>query len=301
MWWRGTGLRFFVVYPFALARCARVTLAGTAATVSALSIAICATAPELVWQGLLVASRHVSTVDLLSALLIGLVLAFVVDPLMEHIRHVLSRHRQPRAAVIGDERNPLFNTCIGFAFALVSVCLHSALTDFVSGPKGHTGADYKGLDAAVRLTTEWAFVPFFVTLAWIGARNRWAKVPLGILAAASPLFAGWLFLWSWQDVVITALPCVSILLLGYPRAFSAEPQFRFAPYAQSIVFVAVIWLAATALVEVVLYYFAIDPFQFNNSLEFWIDARFYFGWALGLLITPFPSSPAVDVAPSAAD
>jgi hypothetical protein len=51
---------------------------------------------------------------------------------------------------------------------------------------------------------------------------------------------------------------------------------------------AVIWLAATALVEVVLYSLAIDPLQFSGFLEFWIDARFYLGWALGLLMTPFP-------------
>jgi hypothetical protein len=26
----------------------------------------------------------------------------------------------------------------------------------------------------------------------------------------------------------------------------------------------------------------------KGFLEFWIDARFYLGWALGLLMTPFP-------------
>jgi hypothetical protein len=280
-------LRSFTVYSSAFARGVRITLTVIAATVSALSIAICAAAPELVWQGLLVASRHVSGADLLSALLIGLVLAFVVDPLMERIRHALSRHRQ-REALISDERKPLFTTCIGVAFALVSVCLHSALTDFVSGPEGHAGANYGELEAAVRLTAEWAFVPFFVTAAWIGVRSRWAKVPLGFLAGVSPLFAGWLFSWSWQDIVITALPCIAILLFGYPHTVNVESQLRFAPYARSVIFVAVVWLVATALAEVVLYSLAIDPFRFNSSLEFWIDSRFYFGWALGLLITPFP-------------
>jgi hypothetical protein len=76
------------VRPSVVARGARAALAGIAATVSALSIAICAAALELVWQGLLLTSRHISRVDLLSALLIGLVLAFLVDPLMERIRYL---------------------------------------------------------------------------------------------------------------------------------------------------------------------------------------------------------------------
>jgi hypothetical protein len=79
------------VRPSVVARGARAALAGIAATVSALSIAICAAALELVWQGLQLASRHISRFDLLSALLIGLVLAFLVDPLMERIRSTLSR------------------------------------------------------------------------------------------------------------------------------------------------------------------------------------------------------------------
>jgi hypothetical protein len=34
-----------------------------------------------------------------------------------------------------------------------------------------------------------------------------------------------------------------------------------------------------------------SPLQFSGFLEFWIDARFYLGWALGLLMTPFPFTP----------
>src|ERR1700727_2834251 len=178
------------VRPSVVARGARAALAGIAATVSALSIAICAASMELVWQGLLLASRHINRVDLLSALLIGLVLAFLVDPLMERIRSALSRGRSQEAASVNNERNPLFRTCIGIAFAFVSVCLHSALASFVSGPEGHAGADWAVLEAAVRLTAAWAWVPFFVPLAWIATRRWWVKVPLGSVAATSPLFVG---------------------------------------------------------------------------------------------------------------
>jgi hypothetical protein len=55
-----------------------------------------------------------------------------------------------------------------------------------------------------------------------------------------------------------------------------------------VIFVATIWLAATALVQGGLHLLAIDLFGFNSHLEFWIDERFYVGWTLGLVMTPFP-------------
>jgi MFS family permease len=276
-----------VVRPSVLKRGGPAALAGMATVVSALSIAICAAAMELLWQGLLLASHHISRVDVLSSLLIGLVLAFLVDPLMDRVRHALPWPRRHEAASAGNERNPLFTMFIGIAFAFVSVCLHSALTSFVAGPHGHAGADSKVLAAAVELTAAWAFVPFFVTLAWVSAGNRWAKVPFGFFAIISPLFAGWLFSWAWQTVLITAVPCILILFLGYWQTLK-ERRRGFSPYARSVICVATIWLAATALVQGVFYLFAIDLFGFNSHLELWIDARFYVGWTLGLVMTPFP-------------
>jgi hypothetical protein len=277
-----------VVRPSVLKRAGPAALAGMSTAVSALSIAICAAAMELLWQGLLLVSHHISRVDVLSSLLVGLVLAFLVDPLMDRIRQALPWHRRHEAASPSSERNPLFTMCIGIAFAFVSVCLHSALTSFVAGPQGHGSADFEALGAAVTLTTAWAFVPFFVTLAWVGAENRWTKVPLGFVATISPLFAGWLFSWAWQNVVITALPCIPILFLGYRHALKERRHRGFSPYARTVICVATIWLAATALVQSVLHLLAIDPFGFNSHLEFWIDARFYVGWTLGLVMTPFP-------------
>lgn len=277
-----------VVRPSVLKRGGSAALAGAATVVSALSIAICAAAMELLWRGLLLVSHHISRVDVLSSLLVGLVLAFLVDPLMDRIRHALSWHRRHEAASASDQRNPLFAMCIGIAFAFVSVCLHSALTSFVAGPESHAGADSEVLEAAVKLTTAWAFVPFFVTLAWVGARNRRAKVPLGFFATISPLFAGWLFSWAWQTVVITALPCILILFLGYRQAVKERRHRGFSRYTRSVIYVATTWLAATAVLQGVLYLLASDLFGFDRHLEFWIDARFYGGWTLGLVMTPFP-------------
>jgi hypothetical protein len=276
--------------PSVLARGAGATLAGITALLSALSVAICAAAPELVWQGLLLISRQITRVDLLSALLIGLVLAFLVDPLMEHVRHLLSRQRLNEAGV-NTQRNPLFATCIGIAFAFVSVCLHNALSSFVSGSGSHAASDFTMLEAAIKLTAAWAFVPFFVALAWIGARCWWARIPLGVIAAASPLFAGWAFSWAWQTMLITFVPCLAILLLGYRLSLVAPRQLGFVPCVRSVALVAPAWLLAIVLIDCVLYAFSVDPFGVRGFLDFWTDARFYLGWALGLSLTPFPFDP----------
>lgn len=53
-----------------------------------------------------------------------------------------------------------------------------------------------GLPAALSLALEWGIVPWAITLAWLSIQWRWLKVPMGVLAAASPAIAGWLFSWS---------------------------------------------------------------------------------------------------------
>ena len=67
----------------------------TAALISALWIAICAAAPEFIWQGFWIALGHLSSADLVSALLIGVILAFFVDPLMGQLQDLLRRARSP--------------------------------------------------------------------------------------------------------------------------------------------------------------------------------------------------------------
>jgi hypothetical protein len=280
-----------------LARIATVGLSGIAAAVSALSIAICSAAPELIWQGSKIAFRHVSQSELLSALLIGLVLAFLVDPLMERIRRLPSWEEKPSTTAVSRPRSPLFTAGIGLAFALVSVCLHDALTTFVSGRSGEHTADFSGLDAAIELTAAWAFVPFFVTLAWLSARHRWVGIPLGIIAVASPFFAGWLFSWSWQEIVTTAIPCGLILLLGYRQAVRKSWQRGFARCAKIVGAAALTWLAIAAIVRLAFDVFHIAPFRLYDMFGFWIDVRFYLGWVIGLELTPFPFT----VMPATAD
>ena len=53
----------------------------------AIWVAVCAAAPELIWQGLLLIAHHFTLLNLYAIILIGLILAFFVEPLMERIRN----------------------------------------------------------------------------------------------------------------------------------------------------------------------------------------------------------------------
>ena len=166
---------------------------------------MCTAAPEIIWQGSRIALNHIDREDLQSALLIGVFLAFFVEPVMDRVRHVLAPARHEEA-VDPKARNPLLIAGMALAFALASVSLHDAMTAFVS-PHGaeHMDQDF-GTAAGIRITIEWAMVPFCVTLAWLSAGRRWLALAMGILAALSPLAVGWLFHWAARDVITTALP-----------------------------------------------------------------------------------------------
>src|ERR1700737_4285042 len=88
--------------------------------VFALWVAICAAAPEFLWQGLLSLSHHITLVNAASALLIGAILAFFVEPVLERLRG-LSPHP-------AHGKSPLFAACTALSFAVVAVCVHEAIT-----------------------------------------------------------------------------------------------------------------------------------------------------------------------------
>jgi hypothetical protein len=262
---------------------AAALFAGTSAIAAALWIAISSAAPEFIWQGLRIALAHPSWTELFSALLIGLILAFFVEPIMERIRDLLrpSKHEPD-----DDEapRHALFTVVLSLAFALASVCLHDAITAFVSGhADGHSGAE-QALADGIGLATEWAFVPFAVTLAWLSVWHRWLRVPMGVFGAASSLLAGWLFGWQLQSVVTTGIPCLAILGLGYRRLLQEPEQHGFTRLARLVALVAAVWFAASLLFDAAL----TDHLTLYDATDFWIDVRFYIGWVLGLVLAPWP-------------
>jgi len=254
---------------------------GATALICSLWISICAAAPEFIWQGIKIALAHPSWADFLAALLIGLILAFFIDPIMDRLRDLL--RRQPRQDGRDGRRGALFTAFVSMAFALASVSLHDAMTEFVSAKDDPSGE--VGLIAGILLTTAWAMVPFFIALAWQSANNRWLAPPFGVLAAASPCVAGWLFSWSLQSTILTLAPCLLILYFGYRRAVKTPSELALARCAPIVAAVAAGWLVSTWLVDFGLARFG-AAFRLYSSVDFWIDARFYLGWTLGLFVAP---------------
>jgi hypothetical protein len=160
-------------------------LVAASALIAAFWVAICAAAPEFIWQGLWLAWHHVTRTELMSALLVGFVLAFFVEPLMERLRGLRHGHSGSRTS-----GTVLFTAALSLVFALASIALHDPMTAFVSE---HESAVHGGLAGAISLTMAWAIVTFAVTLAWLCLPNRWLAIPMGIVAAVAPCIAGWLF------------------------------------------------------------------------------------------------------------
>jgi hypothetical protein len=253
--------------------------------ITSLWVAICAVAPEFIWQGLRTAYEHPDWSDLLSALLIGLILAFFVEPATERVRDLLHLARTKTDFVEGRPRNVFFTACLSLAFALTSVGLHDAMSAFISGHG--EGAEGIGIKAGISLTTEWAFVPFAMMLAWQCVRLRWLAVPTGIVALVSAAIAGWLFGWSTKAILDTIIPCAIVLALGY-RAVAKPPANRaFVRCARIVAVVGAVWIGAALLIDTVLGFFHLNPFKLYSASDVFADMRFYLGWTLGLLLAPY--------------
>jgi hypothetical protein len=92
----------------------------------ALWVAVCAAAPEFVWQGLFSLFGHFTWRDATAALLIGAILAFFVEPLVERLRSfIIAQPAHP-------DKNPAFAACTALSFAMAVVCIHEAITMYTS-------------------------------------------------------------------------------------------------------------------------------------------------------------------------
>jgi hypothetical protein len=56
----------------------------------------------------------------------------------------------------------------------------------------------------------------------------------------------------------------------------------------------IVWLPTALLVDLLLGWFRLDQFKLYSSFNFWMDARFYLGWSLGLLLAPSPHRSAAE-------
>jgi hypothetical protein len=219
--------------------------------------------------------------DLLAALLVGLILAFFVEPLIEWARDLTHGVRHQRNH--GERHNSaLFRAGLGLAFALVSICVHDAITAFVSGRGTGSLEHHDALAAGISLTVAWAIGPFAVTLAWLSAQRLWLGVPLAIVAAGSPWIAGWFFSWSIRAVITTTIPGLLILGFGYRPVMRGDLSHCVGVVAG----IALTWLAFALIFDQVVQLFHAHELTFYDSSRFWIDVRFYLGWMLGLMLAP---------------
>lgn len=262
-----------------------ITILGNSLT-AALWIAVCAATPEFIWRGARIVVHHFSWADATAALMIGLILTFCIEPAMERARHALFGEKHEAH----HPYSPLFAATAGIAFGVASVCLHDAMTAFLALHAQDHAVRHAGLLNGLRIALSWAVVPFFTTLAWLAAARRRLAWPMGLLGLLSPLGAAWVFSWSPANTLTTFIPCTAFLILGY-RALRQMPAERLFPRAaRSIAWAGPLWLMTAVAVDALFAATHWTSFRLysESGPELWIDARFYAGWCMGLLLAPFP-------------
>ncbi|HEX3982440.1 MAG TPA: hypothetical protein VHX12_01985 [Acidisoma sp.] len=259
--------------------------------IAAIWVAISAAAPEFIWRGAFVIVAHAQWGDLVAAVLIGLILAFFIEPAVERLRH--ARHDNGDGPAGGDRSyHLLFPTLAGLAFAFSSVAIHDAIRAFVSNPESgkaghHFGFDV-GLLAAIHIVDAWTFVPFCTSLAWLTARRRRIAEPLAVLAILSPAIAAWWFSWPVHVLIATWLPALAIIATGYRQWPRGPVRLFHQRCAVSVAWIAVLWLAAAVLIDWIMSAVNAHWVPLYDWQEFGADARFYLGWIIGLLLAPVP-------------
>ena len=251
-------------------------------------VSVCAAAPEFIWQGLLLLISHFTLQHAYPIFLIGLILTVFVEPLLERAREGrwTPEHR--------NRRSLLFTAPIALIFGLVAVGLHESMLAYLAD--GHPQSP-EGIRKAVALILEWASIPLAVTLAWFGARlNGWLPAVVAIAAAVWIVSMVLLFAWPLHDVLITAIPCITIIPLGqrYIRQNWQEHTFR--NLAIGLAGFTAAWQLLTLLIGVALRMMGTTDYSLYSSGGFWEDFRFYLGWAIGLALAPNPVPVQMEVA-----
>ena len=241
-------------------------------------VAVCAAAPEFIWQGLLALLGHFSRENVYSIVLIGLILTVFVEPILERAREGrwAPEHRNARSL--------LLTAPIAFAFGLVAVGLHECMTAFL-GSDPQLPGPVRGFS----LILEWAWIPLAVTLAWFAAWQKpWIRLLAGIGTSICVVGVGWYYAWPSRDIAMTSIPCIALIPLGqiYLAREWGEAVFRNLGLGLAA-FIAT-WMAMTLLLQQGLGPQGIAGVQLYAAGDFGDDFRFYLGWAIGLAIAPHP-------------
>jgi hypothetical protein len=256
----------------------------SAYVVFTLWVSICAFAPEFIWQGFVLLRGHFGPVEASSALFIGALLAFFVEPVIERLKagRWQLAHEHARGLLLG--------ALVSLAFGVVVVCIHEAMAAYLGG--GHAGEEAKraGLAQAIDQVHEWASIPAAVTAGWfVAGTSRRLALPAVGFACAWIVAVGALYGWGWPVVATTAAPCCLIALLGTRAVLRRWDAGTFPALAKLTACVAGGWMVLAVLIEVGAEHVGLG-YRLYTPDAFYDDLRFYLGWSLGLSVAPNPVS-----------
>ena len=246
-------------------------------------VSICAAAPEFIWQGLLQLGGHFTLVNLYSVILIGLILAFFVEPVLQRVRS--------RSWDVDEHggHGVLPTVVLALAFGVAAVAVHECMNAYVGGHEHLPAQRQEGLKRGVDLILQWALVPFVVTLAWFGARRGRSIGWFGAaLACLWTIAVGRYYTWDWRGTVMTALLCGLITVLGVLRIAHDWSHDTFRTLAFGTGLVVVGFVTVGLVVQGGLNLLGVTSWHVYTFGDLFEDLRFYVGWVLGLLIAPNP-------------
>ena len=246
-------------------------------------VAICAAAPEFIFQGTRLFIDHLSWTNLMAAGLIGMLLAFFVEPILERLRQ--GRWRPVQHGRGG----PVRNMAIALLFGFLAVCIHEALNAWFNIEHA-PDARQAHVVGAVNQVVEWAWVPFITMLAlFVGRLGRPAAILAGLASCAGAVAVGFAYGWSLPEIVVTAVPCCAFMLVGEVAVTRSWDHTTFLRLPLLLAGIASVWLAAVGLVHLGLTLAKLEPWLLVydwDSLR--ADFLFFAGWAIGLFIAPNP-------------
>jgi hypothetical protein len=226
-------------------------------------VAVCSAAPELIWQGFHRVLHHFDGIAVGSALLVGAIVAFFVEPVTERLR--------------------------AMSFKLTHKHVDDAITAYVAA--NYAGQEGEGtLVYAINEVFQWAWIPFVVTIAWLCARQkRWIALPILSLAFVAIVSLGFVFDWNANDIFTSTVPCVCVLIAGFyvMRKYNGQKAFSRCTIVTAVI--ALIWLVSMGFLQAILSLFTAKTPHIYSWSEYTIDFRFYIGWVIGLMVAPIPT------------
>ena len=222
---------------------------------------------------------HFGPAEAYSALFIGTLFAFFVEPVVE-------RPKAGRWRLAPEHtRGLLLGALVSLAFGVVVVCLHEAMAAYLGSGHAVDGAKRASLAQAIDQVREWASIPAAVTAAWFAAgTSRRLALPAAGLACAWIVAVGFVYDWGWRVVATTAAPCCLIALLGTRAVLRRWDMSTFPALAKLTACVAGGWLVLAWLTETGARLVGSQGFQLYTPDAFYDDLRFYLGWSLGLSV-----------------